>query len=105
MVSADDDRRTVLVPQRAAHEEGRVARQNAGRASATEQRRSDEIGFLCRNEPSPTPMLSRVSLLLLGVAVCAANTGTRQLLTGRDGRRLNFGTFKTECDVRGGAVE
>ena len=48
-------------------------------------------------------MLSRVSLLLLGVAVCAANTGTRQLLTGRDGRRLNFGTFKTECDVRGGA--
>ena len=46
-------------------------------------------------------MLSRVALLLLGVSVCAASTGTRQLLTGRDGRRLNFGTFKTECDVRG----
>ena len=46
-------------------------------------------------------MLSRVALLLLGVAVCAANTGTRQLLTGRSGRRLNFASFSTEYNVRG----
>ena len=52
--------------------------------------------------------LSNLALLLLATA-CAANTNTntgtslrtRQLLTGREGRRLNFGTFKTECDVRG----
>jgi len=31
----------------------------------------------------------------------AANTGTRQLLTGRSGRRLNFASFSTEYNVRG----